>query len=177
MTAQSSPKEEFLFSALSPTHTLPDAQKKGRRMSFLYDSHLLCMNLLFSAVCEILPFSRSKSLFLRCKFLLQIFYCSFLFFRIKPHHRHVHHVRHQDDRDCQVCQDAVHLLDQRQQTSAARIWVRLILPAVSVLLLRSARPAWIRLTMAATMLTAVDTAPRMISTEISGVMNLLPTPC
>ena len=55
-------------------------------MSFLYDSHLLCMNLLFSAVCEILPFSRSKSLFLRCKFLLQIFYCSFLFFRIKPHH-------------------------------------------------------------------------------------------
>ena len=47
----------------------------------------------------------------------------------------------------------------------------------SVLLLRSARPAWIRLTMAATMLTAVDTAPRMISTEISGVMNLLPTPC
>ncbi len=27
-------------------------------------------------------------------------------------------------------------------------------------LLRSARPAWIRLTMAATMLTAVDTAPR-----------------
>lgn len=64
-----------------------------------------------------------------------------------------------------------------QQTSAARIWVRLILPAVSVLLLHSARPAWIRLTMAATMLTAVDTAPRMISTEISGVMNLLPTPC
>ena len=28
----------------------------------------------------------------------------------------MHHVRHQDDRDCQVCQDAVHLLDQRQQT-------------------------------------------------------------
>ena len=96
LTAQSSPKEEFLFSALSPTHTLPDAQKKGRRMSFLYDSHLLCMNLLFSAVCEILPFSRSKSLFLRCKFLLQIFYCSFLFFRIKPHHHHVHYVRRRE---------------------------------------------------------------------------------
>lgn len=31
-----------------------------------------------------------------------------------------------------------------QQARAARIWVRLILPAVSVLLLRSARPAWIR---------------------------------
>ena len=28
----------------------------------------------------------------------------------------MHHVRHQDDRDCQVCQDAVRLLDQRQQT-------------------------------------------------------------
>ena len=27
----------------------------------------------------------------------------------------MHHVRHQDDRDCQVCQDAVRLLDQRQQ--------------------------------------------------------------
>ena len=158
-------------------------------MSFLYDSRLLCMNLLFSAVCEILPFSRSKSLFLRCKFLLQIFYCSFLFFRIKPHHRHVHHVRHQDDRDCQVCQDAVRLLDQRQQT---KLCDEEVCDAASeggedlgaadfacgfCSVLRSARPAWIRLTMAATMLTAVDTAPRMISTEISGVMNLLPTPC
>ena len=158
-------------------------------MSFLYDSRLLCMNLLFSAVCEILPFSRSKSLFLRCKFLLQIFYCSFLFFRIKPRHRHVHHVRHQDDRDCQVCQDDVRLLDQRQQTKLCDKEVRDAADkrgkdlgaadfACGFCSAASFSEAVVdSLTMAATMLTAVDTAPRMISTEISGVMNLLPTPC
>ncbi len=38
------------------------------------------------------------------------------------------------------------------------------------------RPLQILLTIAATILTAVDTAPRMIKTEISGIINPFPTP-
>ena len=101
----------------------------------------------------------------------------------------MHHVRHQDDRDCQVCQDAVRLLDQRQQTKLCDKEVRDAADkrgkdlgaadfACGFCSAASFSETGVdRLTMAATMLTAVDTAPRMISTEISGVMNLLPTPC
>lgn len=36
-------------------------------------------------------------------------------FRIKPRRNHMHHIRHENDRDCEVGEDAVRLLDQRQQ--------------------------------------------------------------
>ena len=36
-------------------------------------------------------------------------------FRIKPRRNHMHHIRHENDRDCEVGENAVRFLDQRQQ--------------------------------------------------------------
>ena len=65
-----------------------------------------------------------------------------------------------------------------QQINAATISfvpILLFLP-VSVSFFTLLRPLQILFTIAATILTAVDTAPRMIKTEISGIINPFPTP-
>ena len=36
-------------------------------------------------------------------------------FRIKPRRNHMHHIRHENDRDCEVGENTVRFLDQRQQ--------------------------------------------------------------
>ena len=115
----------------------------------------------------------------------------------------MHQIWDQDHRDREVREDAVRPLDQgqetelgmakstRQQIRAAMIsWQEIFLlgispafftdsPAKTVFFL-SAHPAsiplQILLTIAATILTAVETAPRIIRTEISGVINAFPTP-
>ena len=114
----------------------------------------------------------------------------------------MHQIWDQDHRDRQVREDAVRTLDQGQETElgdgeiyqtadqgcndlmagnlslrrfACVFWI--LRPAVFFLSAHPASiPLQILLTIAATMLTAVETAPRIIRTEISGVINAFPTP-
>ena len=111
----------------------------------------------------------------------------------------MHQIWDQDHRDREVREDAVRTLDQGQETElgdgeiyqtadqgcndlvAGDLSLRNFTdsPAKTVFFL-SAHPAsiplQILLTIAATILTAVETAPRIIRTEISGVINAFPTP-
>ena len=110
----------------------------------------------------------------------------------------MHQIWDQDHRNCEIRENAVRTLNQGQETElgdgqirAAKIsWREIFLLGVSpafftdslakTVFFLSAHPAsiplQILLTIAATILTAVDTAPRMMRTEIKGVINALPTP-
>ena len=105
----------------------------------------------------------------------------------------MHQIWDQDHRDREVCEDAVRTLDQGQETelgdgeiyNAANQGCKdLVAGDLSLrrfaCVFLSAHPAsiplQILLTIAATILTAVETAPRIIRTEISGVINAFPTP-
>ena len=115
----------------------------------------------------------------------------------------MHQIWDQDHRDREVCEDAVRTLDQGQETElgdgeiynaanqgckdlVAEIFLLGVSPVfftdspAKTVFFLSAHPAsiplQILLTIAATILTAVETAPRIIRTEISGVINAFPTP-
>ena len=97
----------------------------------------------------------------------------------------MHHIRHQNNRYSQISEETVSLLDEGKKSKLCYAEINETADKcdhnlASLYMAGCAEvfsnPSDTRFTIAATIFTAVETAPSMISMEMSGVINPLPTP-